>query len=120
VREAGVENETIPSLAAGVKDRADWYSRVRPQILARWQAILGKVEPAAEDRKWFVDPIKAVAGQTTEQDGYTRTEIELPLERDFLQKHVLLVPRGKGPFPAVICWTSTTPDYKAPEQWWGK
>ncbi|MDQ2898822.1 MAG: dienelactone hydrolase family protein [Acidobacteriota bacterium] len=119
-REPGTENEIIPSLTAGVKDRADWYGRVRPQILARWLTILGKVEPAAGDRKWFADPTKAVAGPTTDEDGYTRTEIELPLESDFFQKHVLLVPKGKGPFPAVICWTSTTPDYKAPEQWWGR
>jgi dienelactone hydrolase len=122
VREAGVEQELIPSLTAGVKDRADWYGRVRPQILAHWLKILGKVEPAPEDRKWFTDPSKAVVRQTTEQGGYTRTELDLPLERDFLQHHVLLVPKGKGkgPFPAVICWTSTTPDFKAPEQWWGK
>src|SRR6185436_1572545 len=32
----------------------------------------------------------------------------------------LLLPKGPGPFPAVICWTSTTPDYTVPEEWWGK
>jgi dienelactone hydrolase len=49
-------------------------------------------------------------------------EIDLPLERDFLQQHLLLIPKtkGNGPFPAVICWTATTPDYTAPEEWWGK
>src|SRR5436305_686070 len=32
------------------------------------------------------------------------------------------MPKGRpgGRLPAVICWTSTTPDYTAPEQWWGK
>ena len=115
-----MENEIIPSLTTGVKDRADWDNRVRPKILARWMQILGKVEPAPADRKWFAQPIKAVVRQTTEEPGYTRTLLDLPLERDFLQQHLLLVPKGKGPFPAVICWTSTTPDFTAPEQWWGK
>jgi dienelactone hydrolase len=34
----------------------------------------------------------------------------------------LLLPKnnGAGRFPTVICWTSTTPDYTAPEQWWGQ
>ncbi|MGH9656916.1 MAG: dienelactone hydrolase family protein, partial [Bryobacteraceae bacterium] len=37
------------------------------------------------------------------------------------QNHVLLLPRnqGPGPFPAVIAWTSSTPDYMQPEVWWG-
>jgi dienelactone hydrolase len=120
VHDPGIENELIPSLTAGVKDRGDWNSRVRPQILARWLQILGKVEPAPEDRQWFANPIKPVIRGTTEKPGYTRTVLDLPLERDFLQHHILLVPKGKGPFPAVICWTSTTPDFTAPEQWWGK
>jgi dienelactone hydrolase len=120
VHDPGIENELIPSLTAGVKDRGDWNSRVRPQILARWLQILGKVEPAPEDRQWFANPIKPVIWGTTEKPGYTRTVLDLPLERDFLQHHILLVPKGKGPFPAVICWTSTTPDFTAPEQWWGK
>ena len=43
------------------------------------------------------------------------------METDFYQPHLLLLPKdqGHGPFPAVICWTSTTPDYTAPEGWWG-
>jgi hypothetical protein len=34
---------------------------------------------------------------------------------------LLLLPKGQGdgPFPAVILWTSSTPDYREPEQWWG-
>jgi hypothetical protein len=43
------------------------------------------------------------------------------MEKDFWQPHLLLVPQGQGPgpFPAVIAWTSSTPDYKQPEEWWG-
>jgi dienelactone hydrolase len=119
--EPGAEDQIIPSLTEGLHSRADWHRR-RPEILKRWMTILGKVEPSAEDRKWFTDPRKAVIRETTEHETYTRTALDLPLERDFLQHHLLLMPkgRGKGPFPAVICWTSTTPDYTAPEQWWGK
>ena len=120
--EPGAEREEIPSLTEGLHSSADWYQRRRPEILKRWMTILGKVEPSAEDRKWFTDPRKAVIREKTELDGYTRIALDLPLERDFLQHHLLLLPKGqgKGPFPAVICWTSTTPDYTAPEQWWGK
>lgn len=43
------------------------------------------------------------------------------MEKDFYQPHLLLLPKGQGrePFPAVVAWTSTTPDLTAPEQWWG-
>jgi dienelactone hydrolase len=119
-KEPGAGNELIPSLVEGLQSKQDWYRVTRPAILKRWMTILGKVAPRPEDRKWFADPRKAVIRETMEADGYTRIALDLPLERDFLQHHLLLLPKGKGPFPAVICWTSTTPDYTAPEQWWGK
>ena len=121
-KEPGAENELIPSLIGGVRSESDWYSRARPEILKRWMSILGKVEPAPQDRKWFSDPRKAEILETREMNGYTRIALDLPLERDFRQHHVLLIPKGKGkgPFPAVICWSATTPDFTAPEQWWGK
>src|SRR5258708_1469254 len=60
--------------------------------------------------------------ETQEKEHYTRILLELPMEKDFYQPHLLLLPKGqgRGPFPAVVCWTSTTPDYTAPEQWWGE
>ena len=120
--EPGAENELIPSLVAGLKTKEDWHNRERPKILERWRSILGKLEPAPEDRKWFGDPTRAIIRSRKEVAGYERMEIDLPLERDFLQQHLLLIPKTKGsaPFPAVICWTSTTPDYTSPEEWWGK
>jgi len=83
--------------------------------------ILGKIEPSREDKRWFGDIRKARVLDTQEKEHYTRVHLELPIEVDFYQPHVLLLPKGqgKGPFPAVIAWTSSTPDYAMPEQWWG-
>jgi hypothetical protein len=55
-------------------------------------------------------------------EGYTRIDLDLLMEKDFYQRHLLLLPegQGEGPFPAVIAWTSSTPDYRQPEEWWGK
>jgi dienelactone hydrolase len=120
--EPGAENETIPSLVEGLRSPDDWYRKKRPEILALWTRMLGKHEPARADRRWFGDIRKAVIRDRQEFETYTRIELDLPIEKDFLQHHLLLLPKnqGKGPFPAVICWSSSTPDYRAPEQWWGK
>lgn len=105
----------------GIRTADEWRKVRRPEIVKEWLAILGKVAPAPADRKWFGDIRRAVRRSTTELDGYTRIELDLPMETDFLQPHVLLLPKGqgKGPFPAVIAWTSSTPDYREPEKWWG-
>jgi hypothetical protein len=119
--EPGAEKEVIPSLVEGVKDKQDWEQRRRPELMRLWTDILGKLEPTKEDRKWFGDIRKARIIDQKEMPHYTRIHLELPIERDFWQQHLLLVPKGKGngKRPAVIAWTSTTPDYTAPEQWWG-
>jgi hypothetical protein len=112
--EPGAEKEMIPSLVQDGKfDRAG--------TMKLWLKILGRVEPRAEDKKWFGDIRKARVLDREEKEKYTRIHLELPMEKDFYQPHVLLLPKnqGKGPFPAVICWTSSTPDYTAPEQYWG-
>ena len=119
--EPGAEREIIPSLVEGVKDKRDWGQRRRPELLGLWTDILGKLEPTSTDRKWFGDIRKARILDTKDTPHYTRIHLELPIERDFYQPHLLLIPKApaKGKRPAVICWTSTTPDYTAPEQWWG-
>lgn len=102
-----------------------WIKRGRPRLLRSWQQILGKLGPNADDAKWFGDITKTVEVSREKKDGYTRIELKLPIETDFLQPHVLLLPdgqgdgQGDGPFPAVIAWTSTSPDYAKPEEWWG-
>lgn len=116
----------IPSLLVTdsgqpVRTGEDWYRRRRPELVKRWTEILGKLGPTDEDRRWFGDVTRTMVHDRREEEGYTRIDLELPIEKDFLQKHLLLVPRGQGPgpFPAVIAWTSTGPDYTQPERWWG-
>lgn len=120
--EPGAENELIPSLIEDVHSPRDWYRSKRPEILRLWVQVVGEVEPDRHDRKWFGDIRKAVVRHTKELETYTRLDIDLPMEKDFYQHHLLLLPKnqGPGPFPAVVCWSSTTPDYTAPEAWWGR
>lgn len=119
--EPGAEYEEIPSLIDGLGNAEDWWQIRRPQLLRYWTQILGKIEPTGQERVWFGDMCNVQIGVTSDAGAYTRTELVLPIEKDFLQPHVLLIPKGqgKGPFPAVIAWSSTTPDYRTPEQWWG-
>ena len=119
--EPGAERELIPSLVEGVAGKRDWERRRRPELVRLWTDIMGKLEPSREDARWFGDIRRARILDRKETLHYTRIHLELPIERDFWQPHLLLIPKGKasGKRPAVICWTSTTPDYTAPEQWWG-
>jgi dienelactone hydrolase len=110
--EPGAETQEIPALAP------DWNKR-RPELVRLWTQILGKLDPDARDRRWFGDIRKARVIEKRETENYTRIRLDLAIEKDFYQKHLLLLPKGKGPFPAVICWTSSSPDFTAPEQWWG-
>src|SRR5262245_49826238 len=118
--EPGAEREQIPSLIEGLRSADEWRALRRPRLLELWTTMLRKLGPNEQDSKWFGDIRQAVVRETMDRGTYTRIALDLPIERDFLQHHVLLLPKGAGPFPAVICWTSTTPDYTAPEQWWGK
>lgn len=120
--EPGAENQIIPSLVEGLRGPDDWHRKRRPEILRAWTQILGKLEPDKADRRWFGNIRRAKFGAREEFEKYSRLEVDLPIEKDFYQHHLLLLPKGqgRGPFPAVVCWTSTTPDYRMPEQWWGK
>src|SRR5882724_4610675 len=124
--EPGAENTALASPldkpgGGRVGGADEWYRSRRPELVKTWTAILGKIAPAPEDRKWFGDVTKVSAGRPREMDGYTRIDFDIPLETDFYQRHLLLVPKGQGdgPFPAVIAWTSSTPDYQEPEKSWG-
>jgi dienelactone hydrolase len=117
---------TIPSCLAlddgrRVATPDDWHGLRRPELVGHWTRILGKLEPAAEDLRWFGDIRNATVYDTREEEGYTRIHLGLPIESDYLQDHLLLLPKGQGPgpFPAVIACTSSTPDYAKPEEWWG-
>lgn len=119
--EPGAENEKIPSLVEGLRSADDWYKKKRPELVKLWTTILGKTAPAPEDKQWFGDITKAVVHDEQDKGSYTRIRLDLPMEKDFYQQHLLLLPKGQGdgPFPAVIAWTSSTPDYAKPEEWWG-
>ncbi len=98
-----------------------WYRERRPKLIKQWTEILGKFGPAEADRQWFGDISQVEIRSTQKREGYTRIDLGIPIEKDFMQDHLLLLPEGQGPgpFPVVIAWTSTTPDYTRPEQWWG-
>jgi hypothetical protein len=104
-----------------VRSAEEWYGRRRPDLVRSWTAVLGKIAPAPDDRKWFGDIRKVYQAGRREEDGYTRLDLDIPIEIDFWQRHLLLIPKGQGdgPFPAVIAWTSSTPDYREPELLWG-
>jgi dienelactone hydrolase len=115
----------LPSLlvrkdGSRIRTPQEWEAR-RQELLAEWTHILGKLEPSADDRRWFGDVTKARISEQVTREGYTRTVLTLPMETDFDQSYILLTPSGQGPgpFPAVIAWTSTTPDFTKPEEWWG-
>ncbi|WP_031497486.1 acyl-CoA thioester hydrolase/BAAT C-terminal domain-containing protein [Bryobacter aggregatus] len=94
----------------------------RKQLLADWIEILGKVEPNAVDRRHFHRKMQARLMEASDAPGYTRQHLELPLEVDFYQPSLLLTPKNiaKGERrPAVIAWTSTSPDWRQPEKNWG-
>lgn len=120
--EPGAERQIIPSLIQNIHSAEDWWNVRRPELLRLWTHVLGKLGPDKDDQKWFGDIREVVIKANEDHGTYTRTVLDLPIEKDFLQHHVLLVPknRGAGPFPAVVCWSSSTPDYTAPEQWWGE
>jgi hypothetical protein len=124
--EPGAENTPLISPlvkpdGTRVQNAREWFDSRRPEILKQWTAILGKIAPAPEDARWFGDVRQAVEVGDRDLDGYTRIDLDIPLEKDFYQRHLLLIPRGQGPgpFPAVIAWASSTPDYREPELWWG-
>src|SRR5262249_25238613 len=103
--EPDAESEVIPSLRAGLHSPADSSSRKRPELMKLWTRILGKIEPDKRALRWFGDIRKAVIRDRRETDKYSRLEVDLPIEKDFYQHHLLLLPKnqGRGPFPAVIC-----------------
>lgn len=94
----------------------------QPSLKEQWTEILGRLEPRREDWKWFHKRMEAREIGVTDKGAYTRHHIELPLEIDFYQPALLLVPKGipKGEKrPVVIAWASTVPDWQMPEEWWG-
>src|SRR5689334_18002416 len=87
--EPGAENQPIPSLVMGLRGADDWHKVRRPELLRLWTSILGKLEPNEADTRWFGDIRQSVIHGKTDLDTYTRIDLELPIEKDFLQNHLL-------------------------------
>lgn len=78
-----------------VRDANDWKRR-RAEIVAKWHERLGPW-PALVDKPEVkkMDPV--------EKDGYTQQRIRVQISADGKQAEgYLLIPNGKGPFPAVL------------------
>jgi dienelactone hydrolase len=118
-QEPGVENEIIPSLVEGISTRAQWLERRRPALLEAWTRILGRLEPTESDARWFESTLEPRIQSLDRLAAYDRLTLELPLETDFRQPALLLLPRSAPPWPGVVAWTSSTPDWRTPEYWWG-
>src|SRR6266849_977820 len=91
-QEPGAEKEPIPSLIEGLRSAEEWRTVRRPQLLQLWTGILGKLGPNEQDLQWFGDIRQAVIRETADHGTYTRMSLDLPIEKDFLQQHLLLVP----------------------------
>jgi dienelactone hydrolase len=114
-RPEGLNQRPLLSLA---KSKSDWQ-RQRPALLASWKELLGRLEPEGGARRWIGDVRQSRLGRCEKLANYERCELEIPIETDFWQTYLLLRPISGGKHPAVIAWTSTTPDYRKPEEWWG-
>jgi dienelactone hydrolase len=78
-----------------VKTREDWFRR-REEIRAHWHRVLGKWPALIErPRVRYLDKEHV--------EGFTRHKVEVEIARDqFAGPQYLLVPDGRGPFPAVL------------------
>src|SRR6266849_2320403 len=65
-----------------VRDAGEWLDVRRPQLVKEWTHILGKIGPAPEDLQWFGDITKIKEQGRREMDGYTRIDLDIPIERD--------------------------------------
>jgi len=77
-----------------VKSVEDWAMR-RAEIRERWHGLMGK---------WprLLDAPKLEEVNTVEREGFTEREVKLEVAPGYLVAAYLLVPHGKGPFPAVV------------------
>lgn len=78
-----------------VTSSKQWHKR-RSEILASWHDRLGAWPPIVER------PVMKRL-ESTERDGFMQHKVEFPISADGRILHAyLLIPRGDGPFPAVV------------------
>lgn len=77
-----------------VKSPEDWQAR-RQEILRRWHSIMGP---------WpsLIDKPRIEYVETERREDFTQHRIRIEVATDRLHPAILLVPDGKGPFPAAI------------------
>lgn len=94
----GTEKYRSPLLFADgtpVRTPADWARR-RAEIRTTWDELMGKWPPVLEQPKLEIL-------ETHKRDGYDEHHIRLEVAPNrFTEDAYLLVPPGKGPFPAVV------------------
>jgi CubicO group peptidase (beta-lactamase class C family) len=77
-----------------VRNAADWRKR-RAEILEAWHREMGAWPPVLDK------PAMEVL-QTKARDGFTQKKVRVQIAADRRADAYLLVPSGKGPFPAVL------------------
>jgi dienelactone hydrolase len=93
-QDAGLKSPLIFSDGSAVKTAADWSKR-RQEILATWHEIMGEWPTLLEK-----PVISGIA--TTEREGITQRKVRVQLAPAQELDGYLLLPPGKGPFPAVV------------------
>jgi dienelactone hydrolase len=79
---------------AVVRDAKDWPRR-RAEILRKWHDVMGSWPPPIERPKFEL-------GEATRRDDLTQYAVKVQVAPEQTLDGVLLVPRGAGPFPAVL------------------
>jgi dienelactone hydrolase len=77
-----------------VQTAVDWQRR-RQEILTSWHNVMGPW-PA------MLDKPRLERLETTERDGFKQHRVNVEIAKDRLLSGYLLIPRGEGPFPAVL------------------
>ena len=77
-----------------VQTTEDWQRR-REEILDRWHRIMGPWPPLIQNPK--IDYVK-----TERRERFTQHRVRMEIAADLMFPAILLVPDGKGPFPAAV------------------
>lgn len=77
-----------------VKTPADWQAR-RKEILSRWHELMG---PWPE----LIERPRVEVLETTRRENFTQRKVRVEIARGQTLAGYLLIPDGRGPFPAVL------------------
>ena len=84
----------VSAFCTQVKTAADWPRR-RAEILKSWTDLIGEWPPLIEHP--VVEKL-----ESTKRDNFTQHKIRVEVTKGMMLAGYLLVPEGKGPFPAVV------------------